>query len=327
MRARLRRSGVLRLCGNRLHHIFNCIIFNGVNLPVASVIVTAAVLTGVTLAGALPGHAGDERAGTGRVDTEHLFGFVEGADIGSKGEAEFLTDTSLRAGKGAGSFTNTASDVELKYTAFQNFRLSAGATLAYYDIAGMSGIADIRHAAIQALFADTRFLVLDRAQAPFGLTLSVSPHWGLADETSGVPTRHFGAEIKLLADRVLAPDRIAGAVNLLFANDRARLRALDGIEHESLLGGGVALAAQIRPGLWLGGEARYLRDYSGAALNVFAGQAVYAGPTVYLQLGGKAFASAALEFQVWGGAAAAPGALDLTNFERVQAKLRFGVEF
>jgi hypothetical protein len=317
MHARLRRSGVLRHCGKRLRHIFE-----GVNLPGASVIATAAILAGV-----LPGHAGDERAGTGRVDTEHLFGFVEGADIGGRGEAEFLTDTSLRAGKGAGAFADTATDLELKYTAFGNFRISAGATLAYYDIAGMPGIADIRHAAIQALFSDARFLVLDRTQAPFGLTLSVSPHWGLIDETSGVPTQHFGAEFQLLADRVLVPGRVAGAVNLLFANDRARLRAFDGVEHESLLGSGAALAAQIRPGLWLGGEARYLRDYSGAALNVFAGQAVYAGPTVYMQLGGKAFASAAVEFQVWGGATAALGALDLANFERVQAKLRFGVEF
>jgi hypothetical protein len=120
---------------------------------------------------------------------------------------------------------------------------------------------------------------------------------------------------------------VAGAVNLLFANDRARLRAFDGIEHESLLGGGAALAAQIRPGLWLGGEARYLRDYSGATLNVFSGQAVYAGPTVYMRFGQKAFVSAALGFQVWGGAVAAPGALDLTNFERIQGKLRLGFEF
>jgi hypothetical protein len=192
-------------------------------------------------------------------------------------------------------------------------------------------MADTRHAAIQALFSNARFRVLDRAQAPFGLTLSVSPHWGLVDETSGVRTQHFGAEVQMLADRELVPGRVAGAVNLLFANDRARLRVSDGIEHESLLGAGAALAAQIRPGLWLGGEARYLRDYSGAALNVFSGQAVYAGPTVYMRLGGSAFVSAALAFQVRGGAVAAPsgasGALDLTNFERIQGKLRLGFEF
>jgi hypothetical protein len=81
------------------------------------------------------------------------------------------------------------------------------------------------------------------------------------------------------------------------------------------------------PGLWLGGEARYLRDYSGAALNVFSGQALYTGPTVYARLAANAFVSVAWNFQIWGRATTAPGALDLANFERHQVKLRFGLEF
>lgn len=130
----------------------------------------------------------------------------------------------------------------------------------------MPGIADVRHPAVQALFADARLKLIDRTQAPFGLTMSVSPHWGVFDETSGAPMRHFGADIQMLADRELVPDFVAAAVNLLFSTDRARMLAFDGIEHDSLLGAGAALAAQIRPGLWFGGEARYLRDYSGATL-------------------------------------------------------------
>ena len=272
-------------------------------------------------------HAESITTSTVPVDTEHLFGFVEGADIGSKGEREFVIDSILRAGRSTGSFAAAASELEFKYTAFPNFRISAAATTAYYDIAGVAGIEDARRAAMQSLSFDARFRVLDRAQAQFGLTLSVSPHWGLVDEASGVRTDHFGTEINLLADRELKPDQLAGAINLLFANDRARLLASDGVEHESLLAAGIALAGQIMPGVWLGGEARYLRDYSGAALDAFSGQAIYIGPTVYAQLGAKAFVSAAWEFQVWGGAVAAPGALDLVNFERHQAKLRFGLEF
>jgi hypothetical protein len=193
---------------------------------------------------------------TDPLDTEHLFGFVEGADIGGKGEKEFVIDSALRAGRGTGSFAAAASGLEFKYTAFQNLRISGAATLAYYDVAGVTGIEDARRAAIQSLSFDARFRVLDRTQAPFGLTLSMSPHWGLVDETSGVRTDHFGTEIQLLADRELKPDQLVGGVNLLFANDRARLLASDGIEHESNLGAGAALAAQIMPGVWLGAEAR-----------------------------------------------------------------------
>jgi hypothetical protein len=323
MHARLRRDGTVPHCRGRLRQIFD----HAFNQIFTTTVRTATITAVVALTGASIVCADDDKIRTAPVDTEHLFGFVEGADIGGKGETEFVIDSSLRAGRSAGTFADTASELELKYTAFENFRISGAATLAWYDIARVPGIADVHHAAIQSLFVDARYRVLDRAQAPFGLTLSVSPHWGFVDETSGVRTQHFGAEIEMLADRELVPDRVAGAVNLLFANDRARLRAFDGIEHESLLGAGGALTAQILPGLWLGGEARYLRDYSGATLNIFSGQAVYGGPTVYMRLGPRAFVSAALAFQVWGSAAAAPGALDLVNFERIQAKLRVGFAF
>jgi hypothetical protein len=287
-------------------------------------VATVTALIGIAIS---PMRADDIDARTDQVDTEHLFGFNEGTDIGSEGERELVVDSTLRAGKSTGAFADMASQFELEYTAFQNLRISPAATLAYYDVDGVTGIEDARHAAIQSLSFDARFRMLDRSQAPFGLTLSVAPHWGLVDETSGVRTDHFGTEIQLLADRELKPDLLVGAVNLLFANDRVHLLASDGVERESLLGAGTALAAQIMPSVWLGGEARYLRDYNGAALNAFSGQAVYIGPTIYARLGGRAFMSAAWSFQMWGGVTAAPGALDLVNFERHQAKLRFGIEF
>jgi hypothetical protein len=292
-----------------------------------SAIETVAIVTAIVAIAISPIHADSLKTQTDQVDTEHLFGFIEGADIGGKGERELVIDSTLRAGKSTGSFADTASELEFKYTAFQNFRIAGAATLAYYDIAGVTGIEDARRAAIQSLSFDARFRVLDRAQAPFGLTLSVAPHWGLVDETSGVRTDHFGTEVQLLADRELKPDRLVGAVNLLFANDRARPLASDGVVLESLLGAGAALAVQITPDVWLGGEARYLRDYSGAALNAFSGQALYIGPTLYARLGKRAFMSVAWDVQVWGGATTMPGALDLTNFERHQAKLRLGFEF
>jgi hypothetical protein len=314
MFARFWRDGVFRRRNNKPRSTFNA--------PVETAIIAAVVIPiGISLVRA------DDGPRTDRLDTEHLFGFVEGADIGNKGEKEFMIDSSLRASRSGGTFADTATDFEIKYTAFEDFRISTAATLAWYDIAGVPGIADVRRAAIRSLSSDARFRVLDRTRAPFGLTLSVLPHWGLVDETSGVRIDHFGADIQAFADRELVPDYAAGAVNFLFANDRARPLASDGVEHESLLGAGAALAAQVLPDVWLGGEVRYLRDYSGAALNVFSGQAVYIGPTVYVRLGQKAFVSGAWDFQIWGGAIAAPGAIDLTNFERCQAKFRFGFEF
>jgi hypothetical protein len=315
MRTHLLRNDAWPRRGRRFHPVF------------VSMVEAASIAAAVIATAASPIHADGTKTGTVPVDTEHLFGFVEGADIGNKGDREFVIDSTLRAGRSTGFFANTASELELKYTAFENFRISAAAALAYYDIAGATGIDDARRAAVQSLFLDARFRLLDRDRAPFGLTISAAPHWGFADETSGVRTGHYGTEIQLLADRELKPELLVGAINVLFANDRARLLASDGVQRESLVGAGAALAAQIMPGLWLGAETRYLRDYSGSTLNVFAGQAFYLGPTLYAKLGGNAFVSAAWNFQIWGKAVAAPGALDLANFERHQVKLRLGLEF
>src|SRR5215813_8285660 len=75
-----------------------------------------------------------------RVDSEHLFGFTEGSDIGSKGEREFKNESTLRAGKAAGSFAASTSEAELKYALTDSFRISAAATLAYFDVNGVPGL-------------------------------------------------------------------------------------------------------------------------------------------------------------------------------------------
>jgi hypothetical protein len=94
-----------------------------------------------------------------------------------------------------------------------------------------------------------------------------------------------------------------------------------------MLGIGAALAMQVMPNVFIGAEARTLRQYEGLGLNSFAGQALYIGPTFYATFGQGYFLSAAWNVQVWGAVARSPGALDLVNFERHQAKLRVGVAF
>jgi hypothetical protein len=293
----------------------------------AAAIVTA-VIGVVMLHGIVPSGADGARNSTSSgVDTEHLFGFTEGTDIGAAGEKEVEVDSTFRSGKHTGSFATAASEIEFKYTAFENFRISAAATLAYYDIVGVAGMKDRRQAAAQSVSFDARFRLLDRDRAPFGLTLSVEPHWGFADETSGVRIDHFGIEMLLRADREIVPDRLFGGLNLLFDTDRTRLLAAGGIEQEPTLGIGAAIAAKVAPGVWIGGEARYLRSYDGAALNTFSGQGIYLGPTLYARLGERGWLSAAWNFQAWGVAAGISGTLDLVNFERHQLKFRVGYEF
>jgi hypothetical protein len=271
--------------------------------------------------------AGKGPAKSADVDTEHLFGFTEGSDIGEAGEREFESDSTFRSGKTTGSFTDTASELEFKYTAFESFRISALATLAYYDIGGVNGMDDRRQGSLQSLAFNARYRLLDHDSAPFGLTVSLEPHWGFADETSGAVIRHFGWEGDLLFDRALVPDLVFGALNFHYDTDRAQTVAGGGAEQQPTLGVFVALAGQVMSGVWIGGEARYFRAYEGAGLEIFSGDTLYLGPTLYAKLSERAWISMAFDVQARGRSVTNPGALDLVDFERYQGKFRFGFEF
>ena len=84
---------------------------------------------------------------------------------------------------------------------------------------------------------------------------------------------------------------------------------------------------QVRPGILLGGEARYMRRYEGIGLGELAGQALFVGPTAYVQLSDRSRLTASWSTQVWGRSEVPGSTLDLVNFERHQARLVYGINF
>jgi hypothetical protein len=262
----------------------------------------------------------------GDIDSEHLFGFTEGSDLGVPGEAELEWETTGRLGKRLGRFLAIDSGFALKMPLTNDFRLAPGITFNAYDI-GAPGIPVRTSGGINGGFLETRLRLLDRRSAPFGLTLNIVPGYGSIDGGSGLGARSFGTEVGLLADRELIPGRLVAAVNVNFAFVSTRLSGTDELVLGSSTEVSGALAYQARPGLFLGGEARYLRAYTGLVLDRFEGQAVYLGPTVYTTLSPHAWASFTWSFQVAGKARGEPSPLNLTSFDRHQMRLRVGYSF
>jgi hypothetical protein len=106
-----------------------------------------------------------------------------------------------------------------------------------------------------------------------------------------------------------------------------RSRLTDAWSREAVVGPAAGLMVRVGPGILVGGEARYLRSYQSLALEKFAGQALFVGPTLYARLSKRSWMIAAWSSQIAGRAANGSGPLDLINFERHQAKLQFGLEF
>ncbi|AWB19931.1 hypothetical protein DA075_02435 [Methylobacterium currus] len=259
----------------------------------------------------------------GDLDSEHLFGFTEGSDLGVPGEMELEWETSGRLGKRLGRFLAVDSGLALKMPLTADLRLAPGVTFNAYDI----GTPARTTGGFNGGFLESRLRLLDRRAAPVGLTLSIVPAYGSVDGGSGAPARSVGTDLGLLADRELIPGRLVAAVNLGFGVSSTRLGALDEPIRGSGLEAAGALAYQVRPGLFVGAEARYARTYEGLAFGRLAGEAVYLGPTLYTTLSPQAWASFTWNVQVAGRASDEPGPLDLSSFDRHQMRLRVGYNF
>jgi hypothetical protein len=261
------------------------------------------------------------------IDTEHLFGFMIGTDVGTVGEREFQSETTGRFGKNGGSYRAAGQQLELEFLPANNFRIEMGTTFAAHDINGVFGFDDRRQLSWQAVSVDFRYRFLDKDAAPFGLTLAMETHADRVDETTAAAVRNYGTDFTLAIEREVIPNIAVAALNLIYRPEWTRFVGTGAAEQESTVGAAFGLMAQVRPGVFLGGEARYFRRYEGIGLDELAGQALFIGPTAYFQLSERSRLTASWSVQVWGRPAGSNAALDLVNFERHQARLVFGVNF
>jgi hypothetical protein len=140
-----------------------------------------------------------------------------------------------------------------------------------YGITGVSGLADQQYGAFGGLSADIRYRFLDRATAPFGLAVGAEPRWGRADDVTGEPANQYGIDFVAAVDWEPIRDRVVAAFNLLYQPETTRLKWTGTWSQQSTTGVAIGVMAQIQPGLFAGGEARYLRAYDGIGLNTLAG--------------------------------------------------------
>jgi len=261
------------------------------------------------------------------IDTEHIFGFMIGSDVGEVGEREFQSQTTGRFDKGGGRYRAGEQEFELELVPAKNFRIEIGTSLAGHDIGGVAGFDDRHQLTWQGASIDLRYRLLDRAVAPFGMTFSLQNEISRIDDASGVSARQYGTAFTMAFDREIVPNLAVVALNLSYQPEWTQLSGTGEVERDAAVGTALGVMAQLTPGILVGGEARYIRRYDGFGLEALAGQAVFVGPTAYLQLSDRSRLTASWSTQAWGHTTGTPAGLDLRNFERHQARLIFGMNF
>src|SRR5260370_35917820 len=154
-----------------------------------SVRAKAVAVASVCIAALLPigGHAES-------IDTEHLFRFMIGSDVGNVGEREFQSQTTGRFSKASGNYRAIGQEFELEFVPARNFRIELGGTFATHDIFGVPGFANRSQFEGQGISLDLRYRFLDREKDPFGLTLAAASRGDRIDETMVVRVREYGKE-------------------------------------------------------------------------------------------------------------------------------------
>jgi hypothetical protein len=123
------------------------------------------------------------------IDTEHIFAFMIGADVGDVGDRELQSQTTGRFAKNDGRYRALEQEIELEFVPTQNFRIELGGGFSAHDISGVPDFEDRRQLALQGVSLDLRYKVMDRQSSPFGLTFAAVGHADPIDEANAAVVR------------------------------------------------------------------------------------------------------------------------------------------
>jgi len=253
------------------------------------------------------------------IETEHIFGFTEGSDIGDQGELEFESTTVGAFGK-PGGYAVVSNELAARYGVIQGFRAALGVLTDYHNIHDSPGLNDVSALDFSGVSTEFRWAAMPRAESPFGLTLSFAPYWRRIDATGG--GRQDGAylPLTLLVDRELLPGKLVAAFNAGYGPSFARASSGPWLtEHDVEIS--TALAYQIQDGLFLGGELRHEMRYQ---IGAYPAHALFVGPSFFVRLSESMSAKIAWSAQIPG---VGSGRLNLGTYERHEVLLLISKTF
>jgi hypothetical protein len=261
------------------------------------------------------------------LESKYIFGFTEGSDIGFEGERAIVSNSNLFFQRRTGSYNALEQEIEYETNPTPDLQLEPTVHGVYHQVQDVNGFANFTGVNFGGLSTNFRYNAIGRGPgAPIGLTFTVEPEWSRVDDGGKVFT-DFLATSKILADTEIVPDRLYAAFNAIYVPEIFRDFGSPNWMRAATLGATAALVYRIVPKVVLGGELEYYRAHNSLGFDDFAGHALYAGPTLFVQLTNKTVLRAAFSTQVAGHAVGEPFPLDLTNFSRNKAILYLEHEF
>lgn len=249
-------------------------------------------------------------------DTEHIFGFAEGSDIGAKGELEIESVTVGSLGA-IGTYSSADNETSLRYGVTDELRLSAGTLTNYFNIQNVPGLSDRNAMEFSGVITEVRWRILDWRTSPIGMTLSLNPSWCRTDPMSGQASVNNALPVILLIDKAIIPGKFYSVFNLIYEPSFQRTNSIS--EHSFIIIAGGSYA--ITPNFIFGAEIRHENSAWNGNLDAHA---LFAGPNLFVRLAKDFTAKIAWAAQI---PDAGAHTIDLTNYQRHQVELQFAYNF
>lgn len=262
------------------------------------------------------------------IESKYIFGFLDGADIGLEGEKAIESETNAAWRRRQGRYLAIEQELAFEHVLTQNFAYEFAVHGTAHRVKGDETLADKAIVRASGLSAKFNYLLLGRGpESPVGLTVSAEPEWSRVDGTQGAATRSLGVQFKVRADTELIANRLLAAINLSYAPEVEKAVGDLAWQRSTTLGVAGALAWRVTPKVTIGGAGEYFLAYDSLGFGAFQGRSFYLGPTLHIQIARKILMAAAFSTQVAGHALTDDRRLDLTNFSRHRARLKFEYEF
>ncbi|MBI2517155.1 MAG: hypothetical protein HYV95_09590 [Opitutae bacterium] len=256
---------------------------------------------------------------------ENYFGYTYGAETLPKGHGELYQWVTFRNGKADGSYRAVDLQTEIEYGFTDRLQGSFYLNAIQHVVSHVPGFTDRDQFRFNGVQASLKYNAKSPYKDGYGLALYVEPGYKRYSRKSGKREDIFFFETKLITQKNYLEDTLVWATNLSAELEREHDLVDQVWETELELELSTGLSYRIAPRWFVGAEAVARSAFERAHLNQLGKYAIFLGPNIHYASARWWFTLTALP-QVTGWPANG-GERNLNNFEKLEVRLKIGLNF
>ncbi len=256
---------------------------------------------------------------------ENYFGYTYGAETLPKGHFELYQWATSRSGKADGSYQAVDLQTEVEYGFTARLQGSLYLNAIRHDVAGVTDFRDRDQFRFNGFQGALKYNLKSPYKDGYGLALYAEPGYKRYSRKSGKREDIFFLETKVITQKNYLEDALIWATNFSAELERKHDLGAKEWETELELTLSSGLSYRIAPRWFVGVEAVAVSAFERASLTRLGEYAIFIGPNLHYASKQWWFTITALpQLTGW---PVNSGARNLNNFEKLEVRLKVGLNF